>query len=56
MFHVTVSSLNKSTDKLKDLVGFLKEELSIVVLTEAWADETAKNNALCRFSKYAELH
>ena len=56
MFHLTVSSLNKSTDKLKDLVGFLKEELSIVVLTEVWADETAKNDALCRFSKYAELH
>ena len=56
IFHLNIRSLNKNIDKLKDLLGFLKGKFSVIVLTEIWADETAKNNSLFRIPKDVALH
>ena len=44
LFHLNIRSLNNNVDKLKDLLGFLKGKFNVIVLIEAWANETVKNN------------
>ena len=56
IFHLNIRSLNKNIDKLKDLLSFLKGKFSIIVLTETWADETAKNNSIFRIPNYVAIH
>ena len=56
IFHLNIRSLNKNIDKLKDLLSFLRGKFSVIVLTETWADETAKNNLLFRIPNYVAIH
>ena len=56
IFHLNIRSLNKNIDKLKDLLSLLKGKFSIIVLTETWADETAKSNSLFRIPNYVAIH
>ena len=56
IFYFNIRSLNENIDKLKDLVDFLNWIFSVIVLTETWADEKAKNSSLFRIPKYVALH
>ena len=56
IFYLNIRSLNQNIDKLEDLLGFLKGNFSVILLTETLADETAKNNFLFRIPKYVAIH
>ena len=46
ILHLNIRSINASIDNFREFLGSLSGNISVIVLTESWCDETASENSL----------
>ena len=56
IFHLNIRSLNASIDNFREILASLNRNFSVIVLTESWCDETAKENSLLILDNYFSVH
>ena len=56
IFHLTIRSLSRNIDKLKEFLASLNGNLSVVVVTETWCEEIAHKYSLLEIPNYSAFH
>ena len=53
---LNVRSLNANIDNFREILESLNGNFSVIVLTESWCDETAKENSLLNLDNFYSVH